>query len=217
MITILVVEDHPLVRRGIVGFLSTQPDLAVVAEARDGIEALHLAAEHRPDVAVVDLRLPRLDGVETIRRLTAELPHTRVIVLTSYDGDADVLPAVRAGALSYLLKEAAPDELATAVRAAAAGEAVLHPRVAARVVSELRGGRHDAPNALRDLTERELQVLRLLGEGRSNAEIARALVIGEKTVKTHVSAILTKLRLSDRTQAAVHAWRHGVVRRETDG
>jgi NarL family two-component system response regulator LiaR len=216
VITVLVAEDHPLVRRGIVGFLSTQPDLTVIAEAGDGAEAVRLALEHRPDVAVIDLELPRLDGIETIRRLTRDCPGTRVVVLTSHEGDADIFPAIHAGALSYLLKEATPDELAAGVRATAAGEAVLHPRVAAQVVAELRGGHAKAPNALRDLTERELEVLRLLGQGLSNAEIAQRLVIGEKTVKTHVSAILMKLALTDRTQAAVHAWRHGVLRRATD-
>lgn len=216
MITVLVAEDHPLVRRGIVGYLSTQPDLSVVAESGEGAEAVRLALEHRPDVAVVDLQLPRIDGVEAIRRLTRNCPGTRVVVLTSHDSDADIFPAICAGALSYLLKEVTPEEPATAVRAAAAGEAVLHPRVAARVVAELRGGRSEAPTALRDLTERELEVLRLLGAGLSNAEIAQHLVIGEKTVKTHVSAILMKLQLADRTQAAVHAWRHGVLRRETE-
>jgi NarL family two-component system response regulator LiaR len=216
VITVLVAEDHPLVRRGIVGFLGTQPDLAVVAEAGDGVEAVRLAAEHHPDVAIIDLQLPRLDGVEVIRRLTRDCPGARVVVLTSHSTDADIFPAIHAGALSYLLKEATPDELGDAVRAAAAGQAVLHPRIAARVVAELRAGRADAPNAVRDLSERELEVLRLLGEGLSNAEIAQRLVIGEKTVKTHVSAILMKLHLADRTQAAVHAWRHGVVRRETE-
>lgn len=216
MITVLVVEDHPLVRRGIVGFLGTQPDLAVVAEAGDGAEAVALAAEHRPDVAVIDLQLPRLDGIEVIRRLTRECPGTRVVVLTSHEDDADIFPAISAGALSYLLKETTPEELAGAVRAAASGEAVLHPRVATRVVAELTGGRAEAPNALRDLTVRELEVLRLLGEGLSNAEIAQRLVIAHKTVKTHVSAILMKLQLADRTQAAVHAWRHGLLRRETE-
>lgn len=127
MITVLVVEDHPLVRRGIVGFLSSQPDLAVVAEAGNGAEALRLAMEHRPDVAVVDLELPRLDGVETIRRLTRDCPHTRVMVLTSHEGDADIFPAISAGALSYLLKEATPEELAGAVRAARPGRRYCTP------------------------------------------------------------------------------------------
>ncbi|MGA9310543.1 MAG: response regulator transcription factor, partial [Pseudonocardiaceae bacterium] len=127
MITVLVAEDHPLVRRGIVGFLRTQPDLTVVAEAGDGVEAVQLAVEHHPDVAVIDLQLPRLDGIEAIRRLTRDCPGTRVVVLTSHTDDADIFPAIHAGALSYLLKEATPDELADAVRAAAAGEAVLHP------------------------------------------------------------------------------------------
>lgn len=216
MITVLVADDHPLVRRGIVGFLGTQPELAVVAEAGNGADALRLALEHRPDVAVIDLQLPGLDGVETIRRLTREQPGIRVVVLTSHESDADIFPAIHAGALSYLLKEATPDELAAAVRAAGAGEAVLHPRVAARVVAELRTGRAEAPNALRDLTDRELEVLKLIGTGSTNAEIARRLVIGEKTVKTHVSAILLKLHLTDRTQAAVHAWRHGVLRPGTE-
>jgi len=217
MITVLVADDHPLVRGGITGFLSTQPDLDVVAEAGTGDEAVELAQRHWPDVALIDLQMPGGDGVAAIRRIAAAVPHTRLVVLTSHAGDTDIFPAIRAGALSYLLKDIAPNELADAVRAAAAGEAVLHPRVATRVVGELRGGRRDAPHALRDLTDRELEVLRLVAEGLSNVEIASRLVIGEKTVKTHVSAILTKLGLSDRTQAAVHAWQHGVLRRGTEG
>lgn len=217
MITVLIADDHPLVRSGIAGFLRTQPDLEVVAEASTGAEAMELAQRHRPDVALIDLQMPGGDGVEAIRRIATSVPHTRLVVLTSHAGDADIFPAIRAGALSYLLKDVGPDALAAAVRAAAAGEAVLHPRVAARVVSELRGGHRDQPNALRDLTERELEVLRLVAEGLSNTDIADRLVIGEKTVKTHVSAILTKLHLADRTQAAVHAWRHGVLRRPTEG
>lgn len=216
MITVLVVDDHPLVRAGIADFLRAQPDMEVVAEAGTGTEAVELARRHRPDVALIDLQMPGGDGVHAIRLITAEVPHTRLVVLTSHAADSDIFPAIRAGALSYLLKEIAPDDLAAAVRAAAVGEAVLAPRVAARVVGELRGGRRDQPNALRDLTERELEVLRLVAEGLSNAAIADRLVIGERTVKTHVSAILTKLRLADRTQAAVHAWRHGVLRPGTE-
>lgn len=142
------------------------------------------AQRHRPDVALIDLQMPGGDGVDAIRRIATSVPHTRLVVLTSHSTDADIFPAIRAGALSYLLKDVGPDALVATVRAAAASEAVLHPRVAARVVSELRGGHRDQPHALRDLTERELEVLRLVAEGLSNADIADRLVIGEKTVKT---------------------------------
>lgn len=216
MITVLLADDHALVRRGVRAFLATQPDLQVVAEAATGAETVTRAAEHRPDVALVDLQMPDPDGVEAIRRLTRVSPGTRVVVLTSYEADSDVLPALRAGALSYLLKDASPEELAHAVRAAAAGEAVLHPRVATRVVVSMHGLRGQVPDAFRELTDRELEVLRLLADGLSNRDIAARLVIGEKTVKTHVSAILAKLAVTDRTQAAAYAWRHGVLRRQTE-
>jgi NarL family two-component system response regulator LiaR len=155
-----------------------------------------------------------MDGVETTRRLTARSPRTNVVVLTSYHDDEHVFPAIRAGALSYILKEVGPDELADAVRKAAVGEAVLHPQVAARVVRELHGARRDEPNAFHALSERELEVLKLIAEGLSNAEISNRLFISEKTTKSHVSNILSKLHLADRTQAAVYAWREGVVRRD---
>jgi NarL family two-component system response regulator LiaR len=216
MITVLLADDHALVRHGVRSFLATQPDLDVVAEAATGAETVRQAAEHRPDVALVDLRMPATDGVEAIRQLARTSPTTRVVVLTSYEADADVLPALRAGALSYLLKDAGPEELAEAVRAAARGQAVLHPRVATRVVATLHGPRGEVPDGFRELTDRELEVLRLLAEGLSNREVAARLVIGEKTVKTHVSAILAKLGLADRAQATAYAWRHGVLRRETE-
>lgn len=216
MITVVVADDHALVRHGVRAFLATQPDLRVVAEAGSGEQAVAQVAAHRPDVALVDLRMPGADGVATIRALRRASPGTRVVVLTSYEAGSDVLPALRAGALSYLLKDASPEELARAVRAAAAGEAVLHPRVAARVVATLHGPRGEVPDAFRELTDRELEVLRLLADGASNREIAARLHIGEKTVKSHVSSMLAKLALSDRTQAAAYAWRHGVLRRETE-
>lgn len=217
MITVLLADDHALVRRGVRSFLATQPDLEVVAEAATGVEAVTQATAHRPDVALVDLHMPGMDGIEAIRQLARVSPATRVVVLTSYESDSDVLPALRAGALSYLLKDAGPEELAHAVRAAAKGEATLHPRIATRVVAALHGPRGEVPDAFRELTNRELEVLRLVADGVTNAGIAVQLVIGEKTVKTHVSAILSKLALADRTQAAAYAWRHGVVRRETEG
>ena len=213
-ITVLLVDDHELVRRGVRAFLETQPGITVVAEAGGGEEAVRLAAEHAPDVALMDLIMPGMDGVEATRRLTAQSPRTNVIMLTSYHDDEHVFPAIRAGALSYVLKEVGPEQLADAVRKAAAGEAVLHPRVAARVARELHGARRDEPNAFRELSDRELEVLKLIADGLSNAEIAGRLYVSEKTVKSHVSNILGKLHLADRTQAAVYAWRQGVVRRD---
>jgi DNA-binding NarL/FixJ family response regulator len=203
-ITVLLVDDHEMVRRGVRAFLETQPDITVVAEAGSGEEAVRLAVEHAPDVALMDLIMPGMDGVEATRRLTTRSPRTSVVMLTSYHDDEHVFPAIRAGALSYVLKEIGPGELADAVRKAAAGEAVLHPRVAARVVRELHGARRDEPNAFRELSDR----------GLNNAEIAGRLYVSEKTVKSHVSNILGKLHLADRTQAAVYAWRQGVVRRD---
>ncbi|HZG63738.1 MAG TPA: response regulator transcription factor [Rubrobacteraceae bacterium] len=213
-ITVLLVDDHALVRQGVRAFLDTQSDITVVAEAASGEEAVRLAAEYAPDVALMDLIMPGMDGVEATRRLTARSPRTKVVILTSYHDDEHIFPAIRAGALSYVLKEVGPDELAKAVRMAAAGEAVLHPRVAARVVRELHGARRDEPNVFRELSDRELEVLRLIAEGLSNAEISDRLFISEKTTKSHVSNILGKLHLADRTQAAVYAWREGVVRRD---
>ncbi len=213
-ITVLLVDDHEMVRRGVRAFLETQADISVVAEAGSGEEAVRLAAEHAPDVALMDLIMPGMDGVEATRRLTSQSPRTRVVMLTSYHDDEHVFPAIRAGALSYVLKEIGPRQLADAVRKAAAGEAVLHPRVAARVVRELHGARREEPNAFRELSERELEVLKLIADGLTNAEIAGRLYVSEKTVKSHVSNILGKLHLADRTQAAVYAWRQGVVRRD---
>jgi NarL family two-component system response regulator LiaR len=213
-ISVLLVDDHALVRQGVQDFLETQSDISVVAEAGSGDEAVRLATEHAPDVALVDLIMPGMDGVETTRRLTSRSPRTSVIVLTSYYDDEHVFPAIRAGALSYILKEVGPQELADAVRKAASGEAVLHSRVAARVVRELHGARRDEPNVFHDLSDRELEVLKLIAEGLSNAEISGRLFISEKTTKNHVSNILSKLHLVDRTQAAVYAWREGVVRRD---
>jgi NarL family two-component system response regulator LiaR len=213
-ITVLLVDDHEMVRRGVRAFLETRPDITVVAEAGSGEEAVRLAAEHAPDVALMDLIMPGMDGVEATRRLTARSPRTNVVMLTSYHDDEHIFPAIRAGALSYVLKEVGPEELADAVRKAAAREAILHPRVAARVVRELHGARRDEPNVFRELSDRELEVLKLIAEGLSNAEIAGRLYVSEKTVKSHVSNILGKLHLVDRTQAAVYAWRQGVVRRD---
>ncbi|MCG3210527.1 MAG: Transcriptional regulatory protein LiaR [Anaerolineae bacterium] len=215
-ITVFIVDDHKVVRQGVRAFLDTQPDLVVVGEAESGAEAVEAVAEHAPDVVLMDLIMPGMDGVEATRQVKKVSPRTQIIVLTSYHQDEHIFPAIRAGALSYLLKDAEPDELASAIRKAAAGEAVLHPRVASRVVQELHGARQDTPNPFTALSDRELEVLRLIADGLSNADIAASLIISEKTVKSHVSNILSKLHLADRTQAAVYAWREGVVRRNDE-
>ena len=213
-ITVLLVDDHKVVRQGVRAFLQAQSDIEVVGEAGSGETAVTLAAEHAPDVVLMDLVMPGLDGVEATRQVKTQSPRTQIIMLTSYHQDEHIFPAIRAGALSYLLKDIEPAALADAVRQAAQGEAVLHPRVAARVVQELHGSRQEAVNVFTELSERELEVLRLIADGANNSSIAGQLVISEKTVKSHVSNILSKLHLADRTQAAVLAWREGVVRRD---
>lgn len=213
-ITVLLVDDHQMVRQGVSAFLDVQPDMVVVGEAGSGEEAVRIAVEQAPDVVLMDLVMPGMDGVEATRRIKLISPHTQVIILTSYHEDEHIFPAIRAGALSYIIKSISPEALADVVRKAEAGEAVLNPQVAARVVQEIHGTRHQAPNPFIELTERELEVLRLIADGQKNADIAGKLVISEKTVKNHVSNILSKLHLADRTQAAVYAWREGIVRRD---
>jgi NarL family two-component system response regulator LiaR len=213
-ISLLITDDHALVRQGTRAFLELQPDIAVIGEAGSGEEAVRMAAELAPDVVLMDLVMPGIGGVEATRQVKQVSPHSQVIVLTSYHEDEYIFPALRAGALSYVLKDVGPDELADTVRKAAIGESVLHPRVAARVVQELRGARRDMPNLFTDLSDRELEVLRLIADGRTNAQIAEKLVISEKTVKGHVSNILGKLHMLDRTQAAVYAWQQGLMARK---
>jgi NarL family two-component system response regulator LiaR len=213
-ITVMLVDDHAVVRQGVRAFLVTQPDLLVVAEAGSGPEAITLVAQVVPDVVLMDLILPGMDGVEATRRVKQVSPRSQVVVLTSYHEDENIFPALKAGALSYILKDVSADELAAAVRKAAVGEAVLHPRVAARVIKELQGARAEKVNPFTELSERELEVLKLIADGMSNAEMAARLVLSEKTVKGHVSNILSKLQLVDRTQAAIYAWREGIVRKE---
>lgn len=204
-ITVLLVDDHAVVREGLRTFLELQEGIEVVGEAADGEEALGLAERLRPDVILMDLVMPKLDGVGAMRELRRRLPEIRVIVLTSFSDDERLLPAIQAGAAGYLLKDVQPQELARAVRAAHAGEALLDPAVAARVVAAVA----QRPGAERDeaLTPREREVLELLGRGLSNKRIARELDVAEKTVKTHVSNVLAKLGVTDRTQAALYAAR----------
>lgn len=213
-ISVLLVDDHSMVREGVRAFLLTQTDILVVGEAGSGEEAIKLAEQHVPDVILMDLIMPGMDGVEATRRVKQVSPRTQVVVLTSYHEDEHIFPALKAGALSYVLKDVSAGELASAIRKAAVGEAVLHPRVAARVIQELQGRRADALNPFMELSERELDVLKLIAGGMSNAGIAAKLVLSEKTIKGHVSNILNKLHLVDRTQAAVYAWREGIVRKD---
>ena len=212
-ISVLLVDDHAVVREGLRAFFDTQPDLTVVGEAASGEEAIDLATELVPDVVLMDLVMPGMDGVEATLRIKRVTPRTQVIVLTSYHEDEHIFPALRAGALSYMLKDTSMDELSDTVRRAARGEASLHPLVASRVIQDLQRGGHVGSDEFLDLTNRELEILRLIAQGLSNADLVEELVISENTVKGHVSNVLSKLHLANRTQAAVYAWREGLVRR----
>ena len=213
-IKVLLVDDHKIVRQGVRAYLHTLTDIQVVAEADSGQAAILAVDENPPDVVLMDLEMPgELDGIAATRQIRKSHPQTQVIVVTSHHQDEYIFPAVRAGAISYLLKDVEPDELASAIRKAAHGEAVLDSRVAARIVQELQGLRKDEVNPFTELSEREFEVLRLIAAGKSNSEIAGILFIGESTVKTHIGNLLKKLHLEDRTQAAVYAWQTGIVRR----
>ncbi|KUJ68941.1 LuxR family transcriptional regulator [Streptomyces albus subsp. albus] len=205
---VLLVDDHQVVRRGLRTFLEVQDDIEVVGEAADGEEGVARAAELRPDVILMDVKMPGMDGVEALRRLREADSPARVLVVTSFTEQRTVVPALRAGAAGYVYKDVDPDALAGAIRSVHAGHVLLQPEVAeALLTQEVANGGPGRQNAL---TEREREVLALIADGRSNREIARALVLSEKTVKTHVSNILMKLDLADRTQAALWAVRHGI-------
>jgi DNA-binding NarL/FixJ family response regulator len=205
-IRVLIADDHDLVRQGLRSFLSLDPALEVVGEAADGAEAVRLAQGLRPDVVLMDLVMPELDGIAATQVIRRELPDTEVVVLTSVLEDASVVGAVRAGAIGYLLKDSKAQELRRAIKAAAAGQVQLAPKAAARLIREVV-----APERPEALSEREVEVLRSLALGRANKEIGRDLGIAEKTVKTHVSSILGKLGVRSRTQAALYAGRIGLV------
>jgi NarL family two-component system response regulator LiaR len=204
VIRVLIADDHPVVRGGLKTFLATVDGIEVVGEASDGAEAIRLANELSPDIVLMDLAMPNVDGIEA----TAAIDGPKVIALTSFATDDKVFPAIRAGAVGYLLKESGPDDLADAIRKVAAGESILSPVIAEKLMREVAAG---TPTAHRtDLTTREREVLRLIARGMSNREIARELSVAEKTVKTHVSNMLAKLGLADRTQAALYAVEHGL-------
>lgn len=212
-VSVLIVDDHEVVRRGIRAFLDTVSDIHVIGEADSGEDAVKMVEQCTPDVVLMDLILPGMDGLEATRRIKKRRPQAQVVVLTSYDQDEFIFPALQAGATSYALKDMKMDNLADAIRKTAHGEAALHPRVAMRVVKSVRG-EVDGESPLSCMTERELEVLKMIAHGFSNCQIAEMLVISEYTVKGHVSSILSKLHLNDRTQAAVLAWQEGFVCRE---
>ena len=205
-VTVLIADDHPVVRRGLRTFLDLQEGVSVLGEAATGAEAVAMVEELVPDVVLMDLVMPDLDGIEAARRIRDVSPSTKVIVLTSYAEDEKIFPAIKAGAAGYLLKDVEPDEIADGIRRVHRGEALLHPKIAARVMREVT-----AEKEADVLTARELDVLRALARGLSNKAIAEELVVSEKTIKTHVSNILAKLHLADRTQAALYAVRERLV------
>jgi len=211
-IRILIADDHAIVRRGLKALLATEKDMAVVGEAENGAEAVEKAAALAPDVILMDIVMPELDGIEATRRVTAERPETRVLVLTSFAADDKVFPAVKAGALGYLLKDSSPDQLLEAIRQVHRGEPSLEPSIARKVLQELShpGGGAGKPTA-DPLTARELEVLRLISQGLSNKEIASKIFVAEWTVRSHVSNILGKLHLASRTQAALYALKSGLA------
>jgi len=208
LIRVLLVDDHAILRKGIRAVLSTEPDIEVVGEASDGEDALAQAAALQPDVILMDLVMPKMDGTEATRRVTSRQPGVRVLVLTSFVAHDMVFPAIKAGALGYVLKDTGPDDLVRAIRQVHRGERTLEPDIARKVLFELAQPPKQPPTP-DPLTSRELDVLRLIAQGRSNREIAEDLVLAEKTVRTHVSNILGKLHLASRTQAALYALKEG--------
>ena len=214
-IRVLIVDDHTIVRKGIRALLATEADIQVVGEAANGREAIAQAAKLRPDVILVDLMMPEMDGIEAVQRITADYTEMRILVLTSFATDDRVFPAIRAGALGYLLKDSAPEALIEAIRQVFRGESSLHPKIARKLLTEISKPVEKKPT-LDPLTQREVDVLKLIATGLSNQEIADALVVSEATVRTHVSHILSKLHLASRTQAALYALREGMASLHAD-
>lgn len=212
--SILIVDDHEVVRNGIRSYLERISDFHVIGEGSSGEEALSMVAEMIPDIVLLDLMMPGMDGIETTRRIRQISPRTKVVVLTSYHEDVHIFPALKAGAISYILKDMKMDKLVDVLHRAVQGEVTLHPRVASRVLQNIRGEGTEQP-LFTELTDRETDVLKLIASGLTNNQIAEKLVISENTVKGHVSNILSKLHLADRTQAAVYAWQQGIVNRQS--
>lgn len=209
-IRVLVVDDHAVVRKGIRALLETEPGMTAAGEAADGLEAVAETERLKPDVVLMDLVMPEVDGVEAIRRIRAKNPEAAILVLTSFGSDDKLFPAIKAGALGYLLKDASPEELLQAIRDAAKGRTALSPKVASRLLVEFSRDRAELPPP-DTLTDREIEVIRRVARGLSNTEIGAELFISEATVRTHVSSILAKLDLANRTQAALYALREGIA------
>lgn len=210
MIRVLIADDHHVVRRGLLFFLKTQKDIEIVGEAKNGEEAVTLASSLKPDVILMDLVMPEVDGIEATRRIMDMGLACKVLILTSFSDQDHVIPAIRAGAAGYQLKDVEPDQLIASIHAVHRGESQLHPKVTSHVMSHLTKGGGNNRSLHEELTKRELEVLGEISKGKSNKEIASSLFITEKTVKTHVSNILSKLELADRTQAALYAVKHGI-------
>ena len=209
-IRVLIADDHAIVRKGIRALLATEAGIEVVGEAQDGRQAIAEASRFQPDVILMDLVMPEVDGIAAIRHISVHQPDVRILVLTSFATDDKIFPAIKAGALGYLLKDTGPHELVQAIRQVCQGESFLHPLVARKLLQELAEPPAQPPTP-DPLTERELEVLRLVAQGHSNQEIAGQLMISEATVRTHVSNILSKLHLASRTQAALYALRKGLA------
>ncbi|MDD1514016.1 response regulator [Priestia megaterium] len=209
-IKILIADDHHVVRKGLAFFLQTQPDLEIVGEASNGEEALKLATSLEPHIVLMDLSMPILDGIEATKELKKQAPHIQVMILTSFSDQDHVIPALEAGASGYQLKESDPDELVAAIRKLMNGENQLHPKVTTHLLTRLTKSSEKKVNCIDHLTKREKDVLKEIAKGKSNKEIGASLHITEKTVKTHVSNILSKLGVQDRTQAALYAVQHGI-------
>ncbi len=209
-IRVMLVDDHAIIRKGVRALLATERDIQIVGEAGDGAEAIKQAEALRPDVILMDLMMPKVDGIEATRQITEKQPGAHILVLTSFAADDKVFPAIKAGALGYLLKDSTPDELVRAIRQVARGEPSLEPTIARKVLAELSHPAKKTPTA-DPLTEREMEVLRQVAQGKSNKDIAEKLVVSEMTIRTHVSSILSKLHLASRTQAALYALREGLA------
>ncbi|MFS0636080.1 response regulator transcription factor [Mesobacillus foraminis] len=210
-ISIVIADDHHVVRRGLVFFLHTQKDIKVIGEAANGKEAVELAQSHKPDIILMDLVMPVMDGIEATKLIKQELPEIKILILTSFSDQDHVIPALEAGASGYQLKDIQPDDLVQCIKNIIKGENQLHPKATSHLLASLSNKSRQGPNPLGSLTKREIEVLREIAKGKSNKEIAGDLFITEKTVKTHVSNLLAKLELADRTQAALFAVRNSLV------